>query len=390
MPEVIIAGAGLAGLACAKHLMSRGVEALVLEASDGVGGRVRTDRVDGFLLDRGFQVLLTAYPEAQATLDYAALELQPFAPGALVQWQGARHLLADPWRQPLSAWETLRSPIGTWMDKLRIGRMRYRALQARPLAVDTRAYLAEQGFSSRFIEQFFRPFFGGIFLERDFRTPAAMAEFVFRMMAYGDSSLPKHGMGEISRQLAQGLQVRLRTPVKSVHEKTVTLESGETLSAAAIVVAADGPAAARLAGVAAPASRGVSCLYYAADRAPVTEPLLVLNGDGQGPVNNFCVPSAVSAAYAPPGAALLAATVLGIDPDESAVREQLAGWFGPEAHTWRHLRTYRLAHAQPETNSGAFPPGWHICGDHRESASIQGALVSGRHTAERIIHELRK
>ncbi len=388
MANVLIVGAGLAGLACGRALASHGVDCLILEAADDVGGRVRTDKLDGFQLDRGFQVFLTAYPEAKAVLDYPGLQLQPFEPGALVHFGESTYRLTDPFRRPLQAWSTLFSAIGTPADKLRIGRMRYRAFHSTGPDVSTMAYLLSQGFSSAFIEQFFRPFFGGIFLERDLRTSSRMAEFVFRMMALGDTSLPREGMGAISQQLARGLNIRLNSRVAAMDKNAVTLETGEVLTASTLVLATDGPSAAKLAGVPASASRSVSCLYFAADLAPIDEPILLLNGDARGPVNNFCVPSAVSKSYAPPGAALMAATVLGTEPDEHAVREQMASWFGPTVQTWRHLRTYRIAHAQPEPAAVVFPPGWHVCGDHREQASINGALVSGRQTAESVLENL--
>lgn len=389
MADVVIVGSGLAGLSCARRLREWKVDCLVVEASDGVGGRVRTDRVDGFLLDRGFQVLLTAYPEAIALLDYNQLQLHSFEPGALVQRHGARHLMADPWRRPGKALESLLAPIGTLGDKLRVARMRYQVLYGgdRP-ETSTLAYLEEQGFSSSFINDFFRPFWSGIFLEPDLRTSSRVAEFVFRMMALGDTALPRQGMGAISQQLASDVPVRLNSTVVGLTGQSITLESGERLQASAVVLATEGPAAARLMGLPEPGSRSVSCVYFAADVAPISEGILVLNGDGCGPVNHLCVPSAVSSSYAPPGAALVSATVLGMNPDLAAVREQLAGWFGPVVHRWQHLRTYRIAHGQPELTSLQFPPGLHVCGDYLESASIQGALVSGRRAAEAVMKTL--
>lgn len=389
MADVIIVGAGLAGLACARYLASRQVDCLIVEASDGVGGRVRTDLIEGFQLDRGFQVLLTAYPEAKAVLDYEALKLHSFTPGALVQFEGGRYLLSDPWREPTHAIEAIFSPIGTLADKLRVARMRYQAMGNRKTPeTTTLEYLQRQGFSPSFISKFFQPFFGGIFLESQLCTSSQMAQFVFRMMASGDTALPANGMGAISKQLASGLPLKLNSRVKAINPTSIVLDSGEQLQARAIVLAADGPEAARLAGLPPPDSRSVSCLYFAADRAPIEEPILLLNGDRKGPVNNLCVPSAVASTYAPAGAALVSATVLGLNPDESAVREQLTSWFGNDVRTWRHLKTYQIAHAQPEPGMLTFPAGLHVCGDHCETASIQGALVSGRRAAESVMRTL--
>ncbi len=294
-------------------------------------------------------------------LNYDELQLGLFELGALVQRNGARHLLADPWRRPGKAFESLLVPVGTIADKLRVARMRYRVLYgADRRETSALAYLEEQGFSSSFIRSFFRPFWSGIFLEPDLQTSSRVAEFVFRMMARGDTALPRQGMGAISQQLAAGVSVMLNSTVVGLTGESITLDSGERLPARAVVLATEGPAAARLMGLPEPGSRSVSCVYFATDAAPISEGILVLNGDGRGPVNHLCVLSEVSASYAPPGAALLSATVLGINPDLPAVREQLAGWFGPVVHRWQHLRTYRIAHAQPELTVLRMPPGLHV------------------------------
>jgi phytoene dehydrogenase-like protein len=411
--DVIIVGAGLAGLCCARRLEQGGSEFLVLEASDGVGGRVRTDHVDGFKLDRGFQVLLTAYPEAQAILDYDTLDLRPFYPGALVRSAGAFHRVADPRRHP---WDALRgafSPIGSAWDKLRVARLRSHVMRADLDTLFTAPntssleFLGSFGFSPNMIDRFFRPFFGGVFLESDLATSSRMLQFVFRMFASGDTTLPAGGMGAIPGQLAGQLpqqRVRLQAEVVRLDGKTVTLASGERLQARAIVVATEGPAAARLVeGLQPPNARTVSCLYFAAEKPPIDGPILVLDADRQGPVNNLCVPSNVSPTYAPPGGALISATVLGT-PDsadselERQVRSHLGSWFGSAVDGWKHLRTYRISNALPEIEPRWTPgpdrpiqvhPGVYLCGDHRENPSIQGAMASGRRTAERVLEDLK-
>ena len=176
----------------------------------------------------------------------------------------------------------------------------------------------------------------------------------------------------------------------------MVIAGGERLAAPAIVVAADGPEAARLTGaVEAPAARGVTTLHYAAERSPVGEPVLVLNGEGRGPVNDLCVPSDVAPSYAPPGAALVSATVLGVPPLptralDAAVREQLRGWFGAQVDGWTPApRPPHPVRAPGAAAGGALPAerpvrlreGLYVCGDHRDTASIQGAMVSGRRAA---------
>ena len=206
--DVIIIGGGLAGLSCARELCARGLSCQLLEASDEIGGRVRTDALDGFLLDRGFQVFLTAYPEAQAVLDYPQLRLRRFAPGALVRYGGRFHRFTDPWRQPQHLLATLFSRVATLTDKLRIARFRrdttrgeLEGIYNRP-ETTTLELLRVRGFSRVIIERFFRPFLGGVFLDQQLLTSSRMCEFVFRMFATGDAALPENGMGEIPRQLA--------------------------------------------------------------------------------------------------------------------------------------------------------------------------------------------
>ncbi len=410
--DVVVVGAGLAGLACAVRLRSAGLSVTVLEAADAVGGRVRTDRHDGFRLDRGFQVLLTAYPEASRLVNQDALGLRAFTPGALVRVGGAFHRVADPRRRPGDLLATLRAPVGSMADKLRIDRLRSRVgkgtiehLLARP-ETTTLAALRAFGFSDLIIERFMRPFLGGIFLERDLETSSRMFEFVFRMFAQGDAALPREGMEAIPRQLAERLDdgvVRLGARVEAVGADGVALAGGEQVASRAVVVAADGPNAARLVpGLPEPGSRAVTCLYFAAARPPTEEPLLVLNGEGRGPVNNLCVPSQVAPSYAPPGAALVSVTVLGCPKTrdaelERSVRDQLRGWFGEEVEAWRHLRTYRIRDALPAQTPPAYGGGMrevrigrglYVCGDHRERASIEGSLVSGRLAAEAVVADL--
>ena len=235
-----------------------------------------------------------------------------------------------------------------------------------------------------------------------------MFEFVYRMFSLGDVALPTRGMGAIPEQLANGLPpgcVRLRQKVTEVGDGGLTLAGGERLPARAVVVATDGPSASDVLGgePPAPGSVAVRCLYFAADRAPVDEPVIVLDGDGRGPVNHLCVPSAVAPAYAPAGAALISAAVLDRPdlpkgPDlEAAVLGQLADWFGSGVVAWRHLKTYHIPHAQPAQPPGALDPperpvrlrpGLYVCGDHRDNASINGALASGRRAADAVLEDL--
>jgi phytoene dehydrogenase-like protein len=406
---VVVVGAGLAGLSCARTLAQHGRVVQVLEAADAAGGRIRTDLLDGYRLDRGFEVLQTAYPEARRALDLAALDLRAFKPGALIRYRGRFHRIADPWRQPLAALATLRSPIGTLADKWRLARLRRSVLTADIDALyarrdqPTAAYLRERGFSDAIVERFFRPFFAGVFFDPAMTVSSRAFEFYFRAFAAGDTAVPAAGMGAIPAQLVAALPreaIRFGARVTAVRAAGVTLASGEQIAARAVVLATDGVNTARLLGDASlPGTRGTTCLYFAADTAPLAEPILVLNADGHGPVNSVVVPSLLSPGYAPAGKALIAVNVLGIPEIDDAtlerqVRAQVREWFGAAVDGWRHLRSYRIADALPLQTPPLENPrhreprrrdGLYLCGEYHNAASIQWALYSGRRAAEAVI-----
>jgi phytoene dehydrogenase-like protein len=410
-PDVLIIGAGLAGLSCARLLQENDVHFQILEASDGVGGRIRTDHVDGFLLDRGFQVLLTAYPEAQRVLNYPLLDLRTFSHGALSWFAGRMNKLVDPWRTAGAWMETLQSDFAPLGDKLRIARLRRRLrhssveqLFRRPDRA-TIVALQSEGFSKEMVHHFFRPLIGGMLLDGSLNSSSRMFEFVFKMLSEGSTCIPSRGMGAIPVQLAEKLpagSIRLHAPVVAVHGNELTLAGGEPISAHAVVIATDGPSAAHLVGEVQTASRSVTCFYYSADEPPIPLPVLVLNGDGAGPVNNFCTISQVAPSYAPKGKHLISVTVLGIQALTDVqlggfIIAQMKNWFGKVASGWQLLRSYRIADAQPQQLPGALEPferpvrvrpGIYVCGDHRDNASINGALGSGRRAAQAVLSDL--
>lgn len=413
MNDVLVVGAGLAGLTCARALQARGVDSLVLEASDAPGGRVRTDEVVGFRLDRGFQVLLTAYPAAREWLDYDALRLGRFASGARVATPEGEARVSDPWRQPGRVLETLRAPVGTTADKVRIGLLRLAATRGglddnwSRAEHSTMEELKARGFSPVMVERFLRPWLGGIFLERELATSSRMLFFVYRMFAQGHAALPAGGMQRIPEQLAAGLRggsCRYGAKVERLLADAnggwrLELADGEVLRARQVVMATDGAAAAGLApGLVSPQWRSVTCVQWSAPASPLRrEPILLLNGTGKGRINNLVVPSDVAEGYAPAGAALVSTTVLAdtsAEPDEvliESLRTELGARHGSVVREWRALAVQRIRRALPVLvpGSGAkarpVRKGLWVCGDHCASASIQGAMASGQAVAEALI-----
>jgi phytoene dehydrogenase-like protein len=406
--SVIVIGGGIAGLACAGRLHTRGVAVRVMEAAGRVGGRIKTDRADGYRLDRGFQVLQTAYPEAQRMLDYPRLNLHCFAPGAMIRIRGRFYTLADPLRRPRELLTTLTAPIGGLGDRLRLLRLARRVsrlpLEALFQGPESTAmqHLKRDGFSDTMIARFFVPFFGGVCLDPQIRASSRVLQYVLRMFAEGEAALPADGMESIPRQLADRLPsgcLRTGVRIRHVAGNGVILDDGTALPASAVVVATEGPEAARLLGrPAARASVAETCLYFACDQADWHSPYLMLNGEGRGPINNVSFPSRVSPAYAPAGKSLVSVVVLG-NPDENNavliehVRRQLTDWFGIDVRRWQHLRTYRIVQALPDqrppTRNPFCPhhrvrPGVFVCGEFGSLPGIQWALASGRRTADAV------
>lgn len=402
--DVAVVGAGLAGLCTALHLTQAGLEVTVLEAADEVGGRVRTDVVDGLRLDWGFQVYNTAYPEAARVLDHKALNLRAFEAGVRVRIGDRLHRLSHPLRRPQDLLATLRAPIGSPLDKVVLARLALRVVALPPArllaATERTAYDAfrAQGLSVEVIDRLLRPFLSGVFLEDQLTTSSRFADLVLRSFALGRQAVPALGMREIPRQLAARLPERamhLSVAARAVRAGAVEHDGG-TLRAAAVVVATAAPAAARLLpGLPVPAMHGVTTLYHLADQAPLPDGMIVVDGDAAGPVVNTVVLSNAAATYADRGRVLVSSSVLGTS-EEPVVRRHLSRLYGVDTSGWDHVATYDIADGVPDQR----PPqgrlrrpvrleaGLFVAGDHRDSGSIQGAMVSGRRAARAVLADL--
>jgi Flavin containing amine oxidoreductase len=403
--DVVVVGAGLAGLACAVRLGRAGLDVHVLEASDDVGGRVRTDRKDGFLLDRGFQVLSTGYPEVRAQLDLAALDLQRFTRGMLLHANGSVTRLADPRQRPLSVLAAVRAPIGSVRDKLTlatyaaaVGYLPASILKRRP---DRRAEQTWRSYSmsSQVIDSVLRPFFAGLLLETDMDTSSRFTNLMMRMFVRGDSTVPATGMQAISHQLAGRLpagSLHVGARVHRVRGPEVDT-SNAVVAARAVVVATDGDCAAELVpGPPRPSWKGLTTVYHSAEQSPLQEPTLVVDAE-RSPVNNTVVVTEAAPSYSSDGRALVATTVVsdgvGQEPDDATLRRHSARLYRTSTSRWERVAAYRIPRALPamvaphELTRPVRCGPLYVCGDHRDTSSIQGALVSGRRAADAVLRD---
>lgn len=409
--DVLIIGAGLAGLTAAKVLKAAGKSVKILEATDSVGGRVKTDQINGFLLDRGFQVLLTAYPETKRFLDYDALELCKFDPGALILNKNGSTIIGDPLRRPSSLIGTLLSSAGTIPDKIRMLLLKLK-LAGKSIPeifsekeTTTISYLKKFGFSERIISQFFNPFMTGIFLENKLSTSSRMFEFVFKMFGEGDAAIPAKGMGMIPLQLAKGLspnEIVFNEFVNLIEGNQVKTRSGSVYEAKYILIATE------QIHLPAPHQRlktkyhSVINMYFTAEKKPFEVPLIALNALPERLVNNIAVMNQISTHYSENGDTLISLSLIGDHSKQNPIElqkrviDELKSWY-PDAVNWIHLKTYTIDYALPDDdhvldnmdskdlrlNAECF-----ICGDHLMNGSINAAMKSGRLAAEAIISTL--
>ncbi len=411
MQDIIVVGAGLAGLTAARTLSRAGRRVRLLEASGEVGGRVRSRVQDGFTLDAGYQVLFTGYPAVRRHLDLDALDLATTLPAAVIRNGKSVQQLGDPFRDPGSLLGSVTASALSLGDKLRVARLAL-SLKAGPAHAllsgpdeSTLDFLNNQGFSSRAIQNFFAPFFGGVFLNRSLSTSARLFRYYFRMLIDGDIVLPRAGMGQVSKQLAEGLNisphVRVERLVPTPRGVTVVTSIGE-LEAGQVIVATDPPGAARLLGETAPELESVpsSYLYFTSETVIDTQPRLLLNAQ-DGLINNAQWLGRAVPGRAPEGQELLVVSVPGphvqTDPElETGVRTELAGWYGEAAAGLKLLGMERIAHAQ-----FAQPPGYAtrlpghatpLQGVLRASeitsmSGIQGAMESGEKAAAIVLSD---
>jgi phytoene dehydrogenase-like protein len=402
MSPIVVVGAGLAGLACARMLAEADRQVLVLEATEAVGGRVRTDVVDGFRCDRGFQLINPAYPVLPAVIDLDHLDLRAFEAGVVVATGSSRSVLAHPRRAPRMLASTIGSPAGSMVEKLAFARWAASCLQpVRRLLSRPDSTLAENldraGVRGRLRTGVVDPFLAGVLADWDGTTSATFARLLVRSFLLGSPSVPSLGMSRLPELIAAGLPagtVRLAEPALEVTGTRVRTAVRE-IRACVVVVAADPVTTARLTGCRAPAMKSLTTFWHTAPRPPTTARLLHLDAERRGPLVNTAVLTNVAPTYAPAGRTLIASTTLGADGSattERLVRRQAGMVYGVDTTDWElvtcHVVTAALPVQPPPLPTR--PPvrlanGVLVAGDHRATASIQGALVSGRRAAREIL-----
>lgn len=392
----------MAGLACAITLHRAGIPVQVFEREQSVGGRVKTDVVNGYRLDRGFQVLLTAYPEAKHFLDYDELELRSCYPGSRVWYDGEFHQVSDPFRHPLDGVCSVFNPIGSFFDKVKVGMLRLGLKSTRHMPDDLSTIKALQGlgFSHSMIDRFWKPFMRGVFLENDLSTSVRKFEETFRLFAQGETTLPRRGIGEIPRQMADQIPneyIHCEQNVIKVTENSLLTEEGKEWQGRAVVLATDFGITNQFLGVEGSDVKwnAVDCLYFVLpeNELPFKMPILHLDGSAEGPINNLTFVSTLCEC-APDGMALASASVMGrqdlaIDELVKSSRKQLVSWFGESSKSWKNIQNYRIKRAVPSCSAPKDLEmkinGIYRCGDYLGLPSIDSAMRSGRKVAESIL-----
>lgn len=399
--KIHIIGAGISGLIAARVLEENGLHPIIIEATDSIGGRVKTDIVEGYQLDRGFQVLLTAYPVAQKYLDYESLELQKFLPGASIFKNGKQKIIGDPLRDVSLLFSTLFSRIGRFSDKIKILKLNNRLKKKTVSEIfsekeqSTLSYLMDLGFSFKMIDEFFTPFFSGIFLENRLNTSSRMFEFIYKMFGEGYATLPKAGIGAIPEQLANKLSnttFQFNTKVKTIRDGEIQLNNGETLQNDYTIVATE--ASNLIENLKGQSTQWKSCdtLYFKTPKRVIDKPLIGLVPDYEALINNIFFHTSLKMEHQSEEELLSVTIVKEHDLSEEAlilrVQRELREYCGIDSHTFIKRYTipmalpdlknvqYQIAPSETQLTSQIF-----LAGDTQLNGSLNAAMISGEKAA---------
>jgi len=406
MDKVVIVGGGISGLTVAHYLQQAGVDFLLIEATEQLGGKVATEKVDGFLLDKGFQVFLTAYPEVQKVLNIDALQLKHFEPGAVIRYHNRFVEISDPLRKPSALLKSVFSPVASFKDKLRILKLTQQLKKSsieeifKTTETTTLTDLVQLGFSQKIIDTFFRPFLGGIFLERQLQTSNRFFRFVFKMFADGTAALPTGGIQKIADQLAGNIPAEnflLGKKVVDLKNNQVIVAEGDPIEAQHIIATCHFNL---LKNDETRTYNQVCNLYFSAPAAPIKGAKLILNGAGSGLINNLVFVSEVDKSVAPKNKTLVSVSVIG-NPNLSdeqlaqAVKEELNEWFGIVSKSWKLIQLYRIEQALPlstQVKEAVQPIQLNettlLAGQHIHYGSLNAAMESSRKAADWVLKRI--
>lgn len=407
-PKIAVIGAGIAGIYCSSELINQGYEVDLYEKSGEIGGRMKTDLIEGFQVDHGFHVLQTGYEFTQKVIDYEELEFQSFEPGALVIRSSTKRRkiwrLSDPFRRPFSSLKDAFGFFASPFDMLKVLLMRRKITKMSTDEIfnkgdlSTEEWLRTQGFSQGFINRFFYPLFSGIFLESELRTSERLFKFVFRTMSKGDMVLPKNGIKSIPEKLSENIpkdNIKLNSDVDLI-SKNIIAVNGQELHYDGVVVAFDDREK--------KSKKHVWTLYFASQNSPFPSKHIMLNSEirnSKNLISYISVPSDIQPSYSPDGKSLICVTVLGEKCDQleisskdqvlAKVKSELEDWFGKDSEKWNCLDVQHIVSALPETDSPIFSKKVPIiedsffrCGDYMMHASVEGTLISAKNTVENI------
>lgn len=405
--DVAIVGAGLSGLSAALHLEGKGFKVAVFEATGQIGGRCKTEYFDGFILDKGLHFFQKAYAESKKLLDYRSLRLESVYPGAMVHYKNNFHLVTNPLKKVGDLLSNAISPVSTFKDKIKMLALLTQVTAYPDKGIfnmedkNVRTFLQERGFSEQFVEAFFKPFVRSVFHDDMEKVSSRLFCYMLKTFSMEDNALPANGISSIPHQLASHLKtdtIHLHSKVKKISEDGLFLTNGETISAKKIILAVPPHRIEELlpGHLTDVEFLPATCLYFASKTAPIQQPIILLNGDDNGIVNNVFVPTTLQPSYAPAGSHLISVTLRhspDVTDDEliDLVLQEMISWFGVKVNEWAHLKTYHIQNAIPRKErlqniqyTMYAGNDIYLCGDHLSFGSINSALASGRETAEEV------
>lgn len=405
--DVAIIGGGISGLTAATYLSKTDIKFALFEAENEIGGRVRTDTVDGFKLDRGFQVFLPSYPEAKKILSYEELDLQYFQNGAFIINKDKKYYLLDPESNPKEIFKAVFDANISLKDKLKLfqfkNRLKSKSLESifADKEIATNQKLLESNFSLQLIKDFFQPFLSGIFFEKELNTSSRMFEFVIKMFNDGGAAVPANGMSEIPKQLESNLPqgvIHKNSKIKSIKDGEIEFENGDKLKAGKIILAIEGNSHLLKGTTKNDSFVSSTCFYFSCDKPAINEPLLVLNGDEKSCINNLCFMTNVSENYSEyPHKCLLSVSSLESDVSEEQIKNELKRLFGDQVEEYKFIKRYDIQYSLPEQNKVSsklsvsdikINENLYLAGDHNRYGSLNAAMQSGREAAELVIKDM--